>query len=92
MLELKPLARSGSGLDMSKWTHVYQFIVTGLPFGEEAMIAEFGHRWSFLRVSNGKQQGTWTGKYESPEMALEALRLCLPSADQLEFSGTMRND
>ena len=31
MLKLKPLNRSGSSLDMSKWAHVYQFTVTGLP-------------------------------------------------------------
>jgi hypothetical protein len=51
---------------MSKWDHAYEYEVRGLPEGEEAWIAEFNHRWQFLRRSKGAQ-GNWTGEYGSPQ-------------------------
>ena len=49
------------------------YSVEGLPTGENAKIAEFGHSWRILRW-NDDWHGNWTGNYSSPESALEALR------------------
>jgi hypothetical protein len=51
---------------MSKWDHVYQYAVNGLPVGEEALIAENQDHWQFLRISQG-EQGKWTREYEGPD-------------------------
>jgi hypothetical protein len=66
----------GSGTDLRQRDKVYQYEVQGLPEGEEAFIAEMGHRWQLLRTSNGVQNN-WTGEYESPEEALAALQQML---------------
>lgn len=53
---------------------VSQYRITGLPPGENASIAEFpGHGWRILRW-NDEWHGNWTGKFSTPEAALDALR------------------
>jgi hypothetical protein len=50
-----------------------QYSVSGLPPGENALIAQFPHRgWALLRW-NESWHGNWSGGYASPEAALKAL-------------------
>ena len=52
---------------------VLEYLVAGLPAGENAKIAEHGQLWRILRW-NDSWHGNWTGNYSSSEAALEALR------------------
>lgn len=53
---------------------VFHYRISGLPPGENAMLAEFPDRaWRILRW-NDEWHGNWTGRYETAEAALEALR------------------
>jgi hypothetical protein len=71
---LRPIGRSGEGSDSSKWDHVYQYEVLGLPPAQRATIAEMeGRRWKTLRTQDGVQ-GSWVGEYETAEDALGALQ------------------
>lgn len=55
---------------------IYQYMVEGLPAGEEASIANMGShnqpRWQILRIQNGVQ-GHWAGTHPSATHALAAL-------------------
>ena len=52
----------------------FQYSISGLPPGEQALIAEFPIRgWRILRW-NDEWHGNWAGSYATPEVALEALQ------------------
>jgi hypothetical protein len=51
----------------------YSYVVAGLPAEENAKIAYINDAWRILRW-NDAWHGNWTGKYETPEEALDALR------------------
>ena len=78
MLTLHPEGFLRSGRDISSRIHVWMFKVGDLPVGEEALIAEFDHRWRYLRTSHD-HQGKWIGEHQTPEGALEALQDVLKS-------------
>jgi hypothetical protein len=69
---LHAIGRAGKELNIDNWKDIYQYVVRGLPPGEEAWIARMHGRWSTLRCSNGIQ-GTWTGEYTDPEKTLSIL-------------------
>jgi hypothetical protein len=56
---------------------IFQYIVTELPEGQEATIANFGRgnepNWRIMRIIKGVQ-GAWSGKYETATHALAALQ------------------
>ena len=58
-------------LTLLEGPHAYD--VSGLPAGEHAKIACFNDAWRFLRW-NDQWHGNWTGKYQTPQDALYALR------------------
>jgi hypothetical protein len=76
-LTLNLIGRAGRGSDLRMWDRVYQYEVRGLPYGEQAWIADFGShsegRWRVLRATN-RVQSDWTGEYQSPEAALAELQ------------------
>ena len=47
--------------------------VIGLPAGHGATIAYFSDAWRFIRW-NDEWHGNWTGRYDSAQSALDALR------------------
>ena len=52
----------------------FQYSISGLPPGEQALIAEFPIRgWRILRW-NEQSHGNWTGSYSTADKALEALQ------------------
>jgi len=66
---ISSIGSSSSGDDQ-----ISHYLISGLPAGENAMVAEFPDRgWRILRW-NDEWHGNWTGEYESAEAALEALR------------------
>jgi len=53
---------------------VQQYRISGLPPGENALIAEFPqHGWRILRW-NDEWHGNWTGRYATVDAAVKALR------------------
>jgi len=74
MLTLRPYGRVGSGFARPEDLSVFQYMVEGLPSGQEASIAKMkGSHWHVLR-RHGGVQGPWTGDYETAEEALAALQ------------------
>jgi hypothetical protein len=53
--------------------HVYSYAVSGLPSNENAKIAYMNDAWRILRW-NDAWHGNWSGKYETAQAALDALR------------------
>jgi hypothetical protein len=53
--------------------HVYSYAVSGLPSNENAKISYMNDAWRILRW-NDAWHGNWSGKYETAEAALDALR------------------
>jgi hypothetical protein len=47
--------------------------VSGLPEGDQAIVAHFNHGWRFLRW-NEEWHGNWTGNYSTAAAALDGLR------------------
>jgi hypothetical protein len=74
-LTLREFARSRTDLIAGSGP-IFQYIVEGLPRGQEASIANMRGpnqpRWQILRTQN-KVQGSWTGEYETATHALAAL-------------------
>jgi hypothetical protein len=53
---------------------VFQYRISGLPSGENALIAEFpDYGWRILRW-NEQWHGNWKGNYPTADAALKALR------------------
>ena len=52
---------------------LFQYRISGLPEGEQAVIAQFPEGWRILRWNN-EWHGNWSGVYMTVEAALEALR------------------
>jgi hypothetical protein len=75
-LMLHPFGRAGDGPNIDNWKDIYQYVVCGLPPGEEAWIARMDGHWSTLRRTNGVQDH-WRGEYDGPEEALSILSLKL---------------
>ena len=53
--------------------NISAYNVSGLPQGEQAIIACFNNVWRFLRW-NDEWHGNWTGLYATTDAALEGLR------------------
>ena len=73
-LTLRPFFRIGDDPVMRDDAPVGQYVVDGLPTGQEASIAKMKRsRWHILRRQDGVQ-GNWTGAYDAAEKALEDLQ------------------
>lgn len=77
-LKLYEKARSHVGTTMGTGpVSVVQYVVHGMPPGEEALIAYYGDpnrgSWRVLRVKGG-EQGQWEGDYASADDALAMLQ------------------
>jgi hypothetical protein len=57
------------GWDESKSDVITEYVVNGLPPGEEAWIEKKGNKWRTLRCTNGVQSA-WSAMYETPGDAL----------------------
>ena len=66
------LHEAGWNFSESPGGRAYMYRVDGLPFGENANIAEFNRSWRILRWKED-WHGNWTGDYATPEDALAAL-------------------
>jgi len=58
---------------MTESKNGYKFEVQGLPAGQSAYIVHFGQNWRFMRTV-GNVLHKWTGRYPTPEAALEGLQ------------------
>jgi len=76
-LSLRKVASVRSGLVASPGDTTYQYVVNGLPEGQEAWIANFGRgnqpNWRILRTALGLQ-GKWYGEHQTATHALAALQ------------------
>jgi len=69
LLETSQIVRNG-GIGNG---NISGYDVVGLPAGHGATIAYFSDAWRFLRW-NDQWHGNWTGKFDSAQAALDALR------------------
>ena len=81
-LTMRVAGIGGSGLNMQHWTRVWKYKVLGLPVGEQACLAEWGHRWNVLHVREGVRMERKTA-YTTAQGALAALEAF---CNQLTFS------
>jgi hypothetical protein len=69
MLTLHAYMHSYDGPNLNTNRKATAFEVQGLPAPEQALVAEFNHRWKVLRITDGIY-GDWSGRYGSVDEAL----------------------
>jgi hypothetical protein len=69
LLEISQIVRNG-GMGSG---NISGYDVIGLPAGHGATIAYFSDTWRFMRW-NDQWHGNWTGRFDSAQAALDALR------------------
>lgn len=67
------------------------YAVAGLPAGERAAIALFGHTWKILRIVDDVP-GTWTGDFATPHEAAAALSIEIEGKAPAAPSGPQPHD
>jgi len=74
LLSLREIAHFGTSASLNDPNRVpIQYEVQGLPYGEQAWIAQFDRHWEVLRATKGIQ-GNWQGQYQTPDEALIAIQ------------------